>query len=142
MDSLAPPLEALLYIKLKIQTGASTRESIKDYIYTHPNCLFAKNLDLWLFEVESLQSISYKNMNNPYRRLFIELLKRGLEGEPILKLLHHLEMDMIEACKEDIQKQIQKLPFITLIPLLFLQVPAFLVLVIGPLMSHLLQAIP
>ena len=48
---------------------------------------------------------------------------------------------MIEASKEDLESQLQKLPFITLIPLLFLQLPAFLILLLGPLVLKLILQI-
>lgn len=139
MDALAPPLKALLYLKLKIQTGTSTRESIREYVKEQNSCDFAKRLSLWLFQKESSQEVSYIGLHKPYRKMLIEVLDRGLDGEQILKSLDSLEEEMIRACEEDVENQIQKIPFIILIPLLLLQVPALLLLGIGPLVLQLLK---
>jgi len=140
MDSLAPPLRALLGIKLKIQSGISTRESIREYVKETLDCHFAQDLGLWLFQMESENNeISPKIFTHPFRKMLIEVLTQGLEGEQILKSLEILETEMIEASHRDLDNQLQKLPFILMMPLLFLQLPAFLLLIFGPLLSKLLN---
>ena len=140
MDSLAPPLRALLNIKLKIQSGISTRESIREYVQETLDCDFAKDLSLWLFQMESEGHESHlKPFTHPFRKMLVEVLKQGLEGEQILKSLEILETEMVEASQRDLDNQLQKLPFILMIPLLFLQLPAFLLIIFGPLLSKMVQ---
>ena len=140
MDSLAPPLRALLNIKLKIQSGTSTRESIREYVKEALDCGFAQDLSLWLFQMESeSDEMTQKLFTHPFRKMLVEVLKQGLEGDQILKSLEILETEMIEASHRDLDNQLQKLPFIVMIPLLFLQLPAFLLLIFGPLLSKLLS---
>ncbi|MDE0151503.1 MAG: hypothetical protein OXK80_03260 [Bdellovibrionales bacterium] len=140
MDSLAPPLRALLSIKLKIQSGISTRESIREYVKEALDCSFAQDLSLWLFQMESENNeISPKIFTHPFRKMLVEILTQGLEGEQILKSLEILENEMITASHRDLDNQLQKLPFILMMPLLFLQLPAFLLLIFGPLLSKLLS---
>ena len=137
MDTLAPPLKALLNIRLKIRSGNSVRDSIKEYVEETPDCDFSKNLGLWIFQMESEQEISVVFKKN-YRKLLVDVLYRGLQGEQILKSLEALEEEMIDATEMDLEKQLQKLPFIVLIPLFFLQLPAFLLLLFGPLVLYLI----
>ncbi len=139
MDSLAPPLRALLNIKLKIQSGISTRESIREYVKEALDCSFAQDLSLWLFQIESeSDEMTSKPFTHPFRKMLVEVLAQGLEGDQILKSLEILEAEMIEASHRDLDNQLQKLPFIVMIPLLFLQLPAFLLIIFGPLLSKLL----
>ncbi len=138
MDSLAPPLRALLNIKLKIQSGTSTRESIKEYVKETLDCSFAQDLGLWLFQIESESSDPPKPFTHPFRKMLVEVLAQGLEGDQILKSLEILEAEMIRASHRDLDNQLQKLPFIVMIPLLLLQLPAFLLIIFGPLLSKLL----
>ena len=138
MDALAPPLRALLHIKLKIRTGKSVRESIKEYVQESMDCPFAKNLGLWLFCKESEQPQQVE-ITQTYRKLLVEVLNRGLEGDQILKPLESLEEEMVTASMNDLDKQLQKLPFIVLTPLLLLQLPAFLILIFAPLVLKLLN---
>ena len=137
MDSLAPPLRALLNIKLKIRTGISIREAIKEYGQEACDCDFAKNLSLWLFHKESEQEQKIQFTHN-YRKLLVEVLERGLQGEQILDALDTLEEEVINASNHDLETQLQKLPFIVFIPLFFLQLPALLLLIFYPLVSKLL----
>lgn len=140
MDSLAPPLRALLNIKLKIQSGISTRESIREYVQETLDCDFAQDLSLWLFQIESEgNEFHLKPFTHPFRKMLVEVLKQGLEGEQILKSLEILEMEMVEASHRDLDSQLQKLPFILMAPLLFLQLPAFLLIIFGPLLSKMIQ---
>ena len=138
MDSLAPPLRALLNIKLKIQSGISTRESIREYVKETLDCSFAQDLGLWLFQVESESNEPPKSFTHPFRKMLVEVLTQGLEGDQILKSLEILEAEMISASHRDLDNQLQKLPFIVMIPLLLLQLPAFLLIIFGPLLSKLL----
>lgn len=138
MDALAPPLRALIHIKLKIRTGTSIRESIKEYVSESLECEFAQNLGLWLFYKESEQPQKIE-IHKTYRKLLIEVLARGLEGDQILKPLETLEEEMIAASLNDLDKQLKKLPFIVMAPLFFLQLPAFLILIFAPLALLLLE---
>ena len=139
MVALAPPLRALLQIQLKLQSGISLREALHEYSAENQDCLMAKDLEDWLFQISAGQKPDLKPFELPYRKLLIEVLARGMEGEPILKSLETLEEDMIEACRVDMENQLQKLPLKTMIPLLFLQLPAFLILVFGPLLFKLIN---
>lgn len=139
MDALAPPLRALLFIKLKIQSGLSIRESIREYTQENIHCSFAKDLAVWFFQIEAGQEVSLKPFSRPFRKMLIETFTRGLQGDSILKSLEALEEDMIEASQADMERQLQKLPLLTMIPLLFLQLPAFLILVFGPLILRLIH---
>ena len=138
MDALTPPLQALLNIKLKIRTGTSIRESIKEHCQETPHCEFSKDLALWLFYKESNQNQKVQ-FTHTYRKLLVETLERGLSGEPILDSLDVLEEEVIHASHHDLEKQLQKLPFIVFIPLFLLQIPALLLLVFYPLLSRLLN---
>ena len=141
MDTLAPPLKALIHIKLKIQSGLSTRESIREYVKESLNCEFAKNLGLWLFEVESEKKVSTSYDKHPYRKMLVEVLLQGLEGDQILKSLEILEEEMIQAAHSDLDRQLKKLPVVVMFPLLLLQLPAFLILIFGPLLSKLINSL-
>ena len=56
-----------------------------------------------------------------------------------MEYLKDLEKEIMEVCKEDLEKHLEKLPYICLIPLMLFQFPAFLLLLIGPLVLNLLH---
>lgn len=141
MVSLAPPLQATLEIRLHIESGQSVSQAIKTYIQSALEDPFAKELGLWLFAEETGGSFNTHALKSIYRKHLMDILKRGLKGEPILKILEEYERDLIEICKEDLEKHLQKLPFISLIPLLLFEFPALLIILIGPLLLNLLSAL-
>ncbi len=139
MVSLAPPLKAVLEIRLEIENGLSVTESIRSFSKKNPDNFFAQELGHWLFKRETGQIWSSKFFKTPYRKYFIDILDRGLKGEPILERLQNLEKDLTIAAEEDLEKHLQKLPFLSLIPLMLFEFPAFILLLLGPLILDLLS---
>ena len=76
-----------------------------------------------------------------YRKRLVAIFKSGLKGEPILEALKDLEEDLIFASTEDMEKHLQKLPLLSLIPLMLLEFPAFFLLLVAPLLLNLLEAL-
>ena len=141
MDTLAPPLKALLQIKLKIQIGLSTRESIREYIKETADCKFAQKIENWLFQFESQSQPLLSEFQTLHQKMLIEVLTRGLEGDEILQSLSILEEEMLEFSHLELDKQLKILPLKTMIPLFFLQLPAFLLLFFGPVFIELLKSL-
>ena len=138
MVSLAPPLRAVLEIRLCLENGSSVSESIRYFSKKYIDDLFAKQLGYWLFAKEAGHVEVPSFESKPYRQSLVDILERGLQGEPILEHLKGLEQDLYILANEDMEHYIQKLPFISLIPLMLFQFPAFILLLLGPLLLDLL----
>ena len=141
MVCLAPPLKAVLEIRLQIENGISVPQAIRVYSQRNLEEPFAKELGLWLFSKETGKSYNEEIFKTFYRKRLIETLSCGLEGEPILSALCDLEKDLIFVSNEDLEQHLQKLPFISLIPLMLFEFPAFFLLLLGPLLLNLLSAL-
>ena len=139
MVPLAPPLKAVLEIRLQMENGISVAQSVKNYVQSNTQDEFAKELGLWLFARETGQRFEKKL--HFHRKNLIEILNRGLKGDPIMEYLKDFEEDIVEICKEDLEKHLERLPYICLMPLMLFQFPAFLLLLIGPLVSNLLNVL-
>ncbi len=138
MDCLAPPLNALLQIQMNIKNGLSVRSAIHLYLKNQPDSAFASSLRQWLFCRETGKTFTDLSLTKkPYRKTLLDILERGLKGEPILGLLQDLEEELKTIALEDLEQQIQTLPFISLIPLFLFQVPAFFLLLLAPLLLEL-----
>ena len=138
MDYLAPPLNAVLQIQLKIKNGLSVQSAIHVYVKDFPDCPFATQMGLWLFYLNTGKCFKEPTlMKKSYRKTLLDILHRGLKGEPILDVLHEFEEELKIVALQDLEQQIQKLPFISLIPLFLFQVPAFLLLLLTPLLMEL-----
>ncbi len=138
MDYLAPPLKALLTVQLKIKSGLSVRSAIQSYVRDHLDCPFAKQVELWLFCHQTGHHFDDSKLSKKiYRKSLLDIFDRGLKGEPILQILQEFEEELKEISLQNLDQQIQKLPFLTLIPLFLFQVPAFLLLLLAPLLLDL-----
>lgn len=140
MESVAPPLRLLLEVTRAIDNGESIRSGIINYLKSEPDS-WAPCVAQWFTWIEQRKNISELMMKvkSPYRRRLLDTLKYGLEGNAILSRLRDLESEIIEKCNDEIEQHIQLLPFRLLIPLLLFQFPAFLILLIGPLVSELVK---
>ena len=142
MVSLAPPLKAVLEIRLHIENGSSITEAIRFFTQRNLEDPFAKDLGCWLFAHEKGKRWESKELAlNPYRRYLIEILSKGIVGEPILENLVELEKDLRLQAEQDLDQQLQKLPFLSLIPLMLFEFPAFILLLLGPLVLDLLSVL-
>ena len=142
MDYLAPPLNAVLQIQLNIKNGLSVRSAIQAYLKDYPKCEFAKQVSYWLFCVETGKPFNDKAiLKKSYRKIILDILYRGLKGEPVLTALKEFEEELKEAALQDLEQQVQKLPFISLIPLFLFQAPAFFLLLLAPLLMELKESL-
>ena len=142
MDYLAPPLNAVLYIQLQLKNGISARSAIQSYTQSFPECPFARQVGIWLMCQESGHTYSDSSLaDKNYRKILLDLFASGLKGESILPFLQELEHELKQLCQQILEEQSQKLPFITLIPLFLFQVPAFFLLLLGPLLLELQKSL-
>ena len=140
MDYLAPPLRAALHVQLKIKSGVSMQMALQSYVRDFPDCPFAKQTSLWLFCRQSGQVFEDKLLAKQiYRKTLLSIFARGLKGEPVLHILQDFQQELKDICMQHLEQQIQKLPFLTFIPLFLFQVPAFLLLLLAPLILDLIH---
>ena len=141
MVCLAPPLKAVLEIRLQLENGVSVSQAIRAYSQRNLNEPFAKELGIWLFAKEAGKSYNENPFKSFYRKRLIDLLDCGLQGEPILSALCDLEEDLVFITNEELEQHLQRLPLISLIPLMLFEFPAFFLLLLGPLLLNLLSAL-
>ncbi|MCZ0933202.1 MAG: hypothetical protein OXJ52_08630 [Oligoflexia bacterium] len=141
MVCLAPPLQAVLEIRLLIENGNSVSQAIRLYSQRNGEEDLAKELGVWLFAQSAGKKYENKIFDTFYRKRLLEILNQGLKGEAVLSSLSDLEEDLIFISNEDLEQHIQKLPLISLIPLMLFEFPAFFLLLAGPLLLNLLYAL-
>ena len=141
MVCLAPPLQAVLEIRLLVENGNSVSQAIRLYSQRNETEDFAKELGVWLLAQSAGKKYENKIFNTFYRKRLLEILNQGLKGSAILTALSDLEEDLIFISNENLEQHIQKLPLISLIPLMLFEFPAFFLLLAGPLLLNLLSAL-
>lgn len=142
MDNINPGLALLLTVRRSLERGLSVKDGILNYLKTNSDS-FGQDVTTWygLWQ-QNLSTAEYvSDQKSPYRRALFLTLERGLRGEPIYNYLVTLEEEIIKACETSIKQTLGRLPFILLIPLLLFQLPAFLLLLFGPLLRQFFEAL-
>ncbi len=140
MENLAPPLQLLYHVRRQIERGMSLKGGILNYLRSVDD-EFSHQVACWLSAIEKKESshLILNQVHSVYRKELLRLLERGLAGASILHILKSLEEEILSACDNEIQNKITDLPYLAMIPLLLFQFPAFLLLLLGPLLMQLLD---
>ena len=142
MENLAPPYACTVEIKMNLKSGLSLRSSLRKYLAGHDD-EFAQALGRWFFRYEQYhQAAEGKELRkSPYRLNLLQLLAAGLAGESIFEGLDALAQEMHAACADELDEAVKMQPLKLMLPLMFLQVPAFLLMVLGPVLRQFLTAL-
>ena len=142
MEGLAPPLKCLIEMQSALQNGEVIRQGLRRYLQaTVPGDEFATVIRRFTFAWDQGQDWRelIGQVTSPHRRALLDLIATGFAGQPVMVHLEELRTEIIAACDLEIRGRLDMLPLKMLVPLLFFQFPAFLLLLFGPLLSRLVQ---
>ncbi len=138
MEHVTPPiLTAVRELRWQLLSGKATKNAAQEYLTTHNDGFSRKIRELLLLREQNTLESRPKPFHNPYHVAFWDLLQRGLDGHPIVEPLSGLETEIERAAELDMEAHIATLPFKALLPLMFFQFPAFLLLLVVPLLRDL-----
>ena len=142
MEDLAPPLILILYIKRSMESGKSVNEGLRNYLHEVKD-EFSPVVLQWFGAVEKESDYEelLMGIKSQYRKALLRLLFRGLKRESIYNALLNLEQETIQACQLEIDEKLTKLPYVLMIPVLFFQFPALLLLILGPLIQNFIESL-
>ena len=142
MEDIAPPLRFLSSLRMSIDKGDSVSIGLQRYLQTVDDEL-SRLVATWFLQKSRGESGDkiVMGLKSPYRRACLMLVGRGLAGEPIQSALAKLEEETLQASQNEIEEFLALLPMKMLVPLLFFQFPAFLFLLLGPLLIQFLQKV-
>lgn len=140
METLAPPVELLMEVRFGIEKGQSLKKTLQSYSQGSDQSPWRQTIRLWLnlLEMGRSPAEALKDLTLA-RRQVLELMELGLKGEPIFPQVCALEEELFETMKMEIEEYVATLPLKTLLPLLFCQFPAFLILLLGPFLTQFLS---
>jgi len=138
MDSLAPPLELCVELRLALENGQSVFRAIKTILQNGRNEMCV-DLSRLLAHTEREVTSQDRNHDMLYRKALLEIIEGGLRGEPVLTQLKELETELFKICQSDIDRFVSTLPMKAMIPLMLVQFPAFLLVMLGPIVNELIK---
>ncbi len=139
MAQLTPPLLlALDELIWQIETGFSVRDATVHYLRGTPDSVHLIIQRWWISREKSEFAKTLKTRSHLLEAL-IDLLQRGINGQPILAHLKSLRAEVHQHTEHHLELHLQKLPFKMLFPLLFLQFPALMTVLLGPIFRQMLN---
>jgi hypothetical protein len=140
MEDLIFLLKLCLHVRVSIEGGEALRVSLLRFCETEQTLRHLK-LKQWLayFDQTGGESCAEIFFKNHHTQIFLEILGQGLSGHSIYERVRVLEEEFIETCEEEFQKELDKLPYILMIPLLLFMFPAYLLLLLGPILKLFLK---
>lgn len=142
MESLAPPLQLCINVRLALECGESLFLTLKKQIqYIRPD--FRQDVIKLIYHIEQhgrLQGIKFESRSQ-FRICVLTILGHGLMGDPIVQRLAELEVELKAACDEEVDEFIANLPMKGLVPILLIQFPSFLLLLFGPILKEFMKGL-
>jgi len=132
MEFLAPIHLFALQIRQNLEMGVGVREVLTQYCRAAEAPYTSQITRLLLGRLDVIGSTRME-------RMIFDILARGLAGEPILSRLSEIEEELQSLGKNAIEKHLQGLPILLLLPLLGLIFPAVILLLVGPIFLNLLS---
>lgn len=140
MEHLPWPLEVVMFVRSYLTEGKSVRMAIEDYLKSQPpqRCPELRN---WYLAVQNAASESAlaRLPENLYQRNLLFILTKGLRGDSISSSLSELEKEFLEVCDEDLERFASRLPSLLMVVTAVLIFPAFMLLILGPIVSDMLR---
>ena len=139
MEDLTPPLlTALRELRWRISSGRSMKESLRLYLDENTSPFSHHLREWWALKSQDRPTTALAPLfTSHYQKSALLLIERGLAGQPTLDHLCALEDEVELAAAFELEAHLQTLPFKVLIPLLLFQFPAYLILLLGPLLRDL-----
>lgn len=141
MDRLNETLWLALEARRSLEQGESVKAAVTRYLEAAGETSAARLTRRWQFCVDrgADAGVVLDGVTSPHRRALLTLLARSQRGESVFQALLELEVEIQEACQADLERHLARLPFILLVPLLFLMFPAVMILLLGPFLEILLS---
>ncbi|MFN7728853.1 MAG: hypothetical protein ACK5P7_06830 [Bdellovibrio sp.] len=142
MENVTPTMRLLQSVRYSMEGGESVRQGLVAYLQLSPDAL-SPLVRQWLhlFERGASTHAFLGEIQSPVRRHLLLLLEKGLLGEPILQSLTSFAEEVQEQSIAEIELFLAQLPFRMLLPLLFFLFPAFLLLLLGPLLLRVVAGL-
>ena len=138
MSNLAPSLNFLLELRFSIENGIAIRDFLKTYCQDRSD-LLTQGVSKWVYDFDrGVLGPAKTYVRNPYQEACLDLISAGLNGRPILSLVKDLEEEIWLACQAEMDRYLSTLPIKCTLALMLFQVPAFLVLLLGPIVHQLI----
>lgn len=135
METLNPLLNLVIEVKTSLELGFSVRQGIMNFL-SSDRSEFRNFVARWLTSVDAREPtrelLAVKTVRT---RIVLTTLEKGLLGAPLLPALTELEVELFEFVEAEMDMHAKSLAFKMMVPLFLFMFPAWMLLLLGPLMS-------
>jgi len=139
MESLMELLQIALKTRTALESGESLRSGLQKYIDRHPTPFNSRIQECIFIWDQTEQNRAHDYFDRHLSKVFFEILLDGLKGHPVHERLVGFEEELIDQIENEIQKRLDALPYLLMIPLLLFMFPAYLLLILGPVLNQFLK---
>lgn len=136
MENINCTARVVSQVKYRVLSGQSVRNAV---VESTKGLQSSFEKDLYRWTQNSTTSFKATTPLTPAQQAFLNLLTEGFYGKPIYEPLSQLEIEIHEALLDEIQEHVHKLPFLSLIPMLFFIGPALFLILVGPILFTLIK---
>jgi hypothetical protein len=136
-------LQELIY---SLESGLSLRDSLLKYIQEEKNSSYKEKtrdpfflkIQIWVKQQESGLAMEdwLQTLKSPVDRQIFGFLYRGIKGESILNHLRIFESELQQRVSLKREQSLSLLSTKLLLPLILLIFPAYLIMLLGPILSE------
>lgn len=139
MENLAECLRWTLRLRLALECGDSVRVALKRERMRTPFDTLIHDFVFCVDQRGDLEKL-FDHLGT-YERALFELIRAGLSGNKIYERVLEYEKELTAKCLDEIQKEIDLLPFKLMVPVLLFQFPAYLLLILGPIIQKFIESL-
>lgn len=138
MEAINPVLSLCLQVKSALMQGSSVRQGVDEFLQ-EPSGDFSSEVLRWMGLINqhqweaAAQLFQKKKVTTQH---LMTLLALGVRGESIYEPLLKVESEIIRRDQADMDQFIKRLPYMMMVPLFLLQLPALGFLLFGPLLNN------
>lgn len=140
MDSISPAQKLLYDFLLQIESGKSCLRAFKLAMSSAKGVVQAECREL-LFQYESGKAFLVRSKTPELRKVIYEIIFQGLQGVPVQQRIESVIEDVEQSANADIDRFIARVPIYSLVIVLFFYFPAFMLLIMGPIVQELLNSL-
>lgn len=138
-------LRLLCEVKMHLEQGRAVNVALRAYREKYQDEV-ADFILQWEVKLVSqhntrIQQLTTYETLRPATRKLLALVERSLRGESILPILREFEAELLELLYAESEEHAAKLPIYQTLPLLLLIFPAFMILVLGPVVTDLINGL-
>lgn len=137
MENLKDLLALTLRLRTSLECGEALRPVLTEFFKTNETH-FSIKLSEWLFLFDQTGK-SHQVFVSHHAQILVTILAEGLGGHAIYERLLGYEEELLEHIENVIQQKLDALPYILMVPLLLLMFPAYLILILGPVLNNFIQ---